>query len=399
MLDEALHFHHDGLFHLGAGNFAGQHGALAALILLRRRSLLCFCGHYAFPAFFVLLERSADFLAGLAAADVFAAACFAGAAAVFSAVFSALFSVPFFEPAVPFNSWARKCVLTRARSLRASRKRFSASACPVDNWNRSRKICSVNSLSCTSSCSLPASRIFSMRRGILHASCASHELRGDRQLVGRQRHGFLGGHFVHARHFKHDAAGLHYRNPLFRSTFAFAHAGFRRLLSEGLVRENSDPQLSATLDEARNRYARSFNLAVGDPRALERLQTVLAKRQIAAAPGFAGAPPAHLLPVLHLLGHQHRYVLASLISFSSCRFAPRRTTLTLPRSRALFVLSKRALERFHLDKPSTSRQSRRKWYSPSPCRNRYRREAFAAVSGPADTTLYARFPRHSGARL
>src|ERR1700692_2628945 len=133
MLHQPLHFHHDGLFHLGAGYLAGEDGALAALILLRRRSLLCFSGHYAFPAFFVLLLGSADFLVGLAAADVFAAACFLGVTAVFSADFSALFSVPFFEPAVPFNSCARKCVLTRARSLRASRKRFSASACPVDN--------------------------------------------------------------------------------------------------------------------------------------------------------------------------------------------------------------------------------------------------------------------------
>src|ERR1700693_4211179 len=158
MLYEPLHFHHDGLFHLGAGYLASENGALAALVLLRCRSLLCFSGHYAFPAFFVLLWCSADFLAGLAAADFFAGVCFAGAAAAFSAGFS----VPFFEPAVPFNSCARKCVLTRAKSLRASRKRFSASACPVDNWNRSRKICSVNSLSCTSSSSLPASRILSM---------------------------------------------------------------------------------------------------------------------------------------------------------------------------------------------------------------------------------------------
>src|ERR1700733_3509717 len=175
MLHQSLHFHHDGLFHLGAGNFAGENGALAALILLRRRSLLCFSGHYAFPAFFVLLVRSADFLAGLAAAEVFAAARFAGAAAAFSADFSALFSVPFFEPAVPFNSCARKCVLTRARSFRASRKRFSASACPVDNWKRSGKICSVNSRSCTSNSSFPASRILSMRRAM--TTCLLRELR------------------------------------------------------------------------------------------------------------------------------------------------------------------------------------------------------------------------------
>src|SRR5580692_2493454 len=119
MLHQPLHFHHDGFFHLGAGYFAGENGALAALILLRRRSLLCFSGHYAFPAFFVLLVRSADFFAGLAAADAFGAACFVCVVAAFSADLSALFSVPFFEPAVPLNSCARKCVLTRARSLRA----------------------------------------------------------------------------------------------------------------------------------------------------------------------------------------------------------------------------------------------------------------------------------------
>src|ERR1700732_5462987 len=107
MLHQPLHFHHDGLLHLGAGYFAGEDSALAALILLRRRSLLCFSGHYAFPAFFVLLVRSADFLAGLAAADIFAAACFVGVAAAFSAGFSAVFSVPFFEPVVPFNFCAR----------------------------------------------------------------------------------------------------------------------------------------------------------------------------------------------------------------------------------------------------------------------------------------------------
>src|ERR1700732_1909753 len=36
---------------------------------------------------------------------------------------------------------------------------------------------------------------------------------------------------------------------------------------------------------------------------------------MAAAPGFPGAPAAHLLSVLYFLGHQHRCVLASLISF------------------------------------------------------------------------------------
>ena len=104
-------------------------GILTALIVSGRWSGLCFIGHCAFPAFFVLLEGSADFLAGFAAA-VFVAELFAGRA--FS-LFCAVLSVPLLDPLVPFSSCARKYVFTRARSLRASRKRFNASACPVES--------------------------------------------------------------------------------------------------------------------------------------------------------------------------------------------------------------------------------------------------------------------------
>src|SRR5713226_3161737 len=157
----------------------------------------------------------------------------------------------------------------------------------------------------------------------LESSCAGNELRGNRQLVRRQSQGFLGCRFVHSRHLKHDASRLYHRNPLFWRAFALAHARFRRLLGERLVRENPDPQFSAALDEPRNRHARSFNLPVGDPRAFHGFQSVLAERQISAAPGFAVAAPAHLLSVLHFLRHQHRCVLASLISLTASRLGHR----------------------------------------------------------------------------
>src|SRR5882672_2293077 len=148
----------------------------------------------------------------------------------------------------------------------------------------------------------------------LKPSCARDELRGNRQLVRRQPHGFLGRRFVHSRHLEHDASRLHHRHPLLRRAFALAHARFRRLLGERLVRENPDPQFSAALDEPRNRHARRFNLPVGDPRAFHGLQTVVAEREISATPCFAVAAPAHLLSVFHFLRHQHRSVLASRIS-------------------------------------------------------------------------------------
>src|SRR5712664_1539148 len=158
----------------------------------------------------------------------------------------------------------------------------------------------------------------------LKPSCAGDELRGNRQLVRRQPHGFLSRRLVYSRHLEHDASRLHHRHPLFRRAFALAHARFGRLLGERLVRENPDPQFSAALDEPRNRHARRFDLPVGDPRAFHGLQTVLAERQIPAAPGLAVAAAAHLLPVFHLLRHQHRCVLASLISLTASQSQPTR---------------------------------------------------------------------------
>src|SRR5258708_6429193 len=148
----------------------------------------------------------------------------------------------------------------------------------------------------------------------LKPSRAGNEFRGNRQLVRRQSQSFLGRRFVHPRHFEHDAPRLYHRHPLLRRAFALAHARFRRLLGERLIRKNPDPQFSAALDEACDRHARRFNLPVGDPRVFHGLQSILAERQIPAAPGFAVAAPAHLLSVFHFLRHQHRCVLASLTS-------------------------------------------------------------------------------------
>src|SRR5229473_197741 len=233
---------------------------------------------------------------------------------------------------------------------------------------------------------------FQFAAASLKSSRAGNELRGNRQLVRRQSHRFLGRRFVHARHLKHDASRLHHRHPLFRRAFALAHARFGRLLGERLVRENPDPQFSAALDETRNRHARRFNLPVGDPRAFHGLQSVLAERQIPAAPGLAVAAPAHLLSVLHFLRHQHRCVLASLNSLTAFPFTPPQ------RFRVPSESSKLSSERFRPDRPSTSPQSLRKWCWLPPCRNRYPRAAFAAAIAPADTIPCARFPHHLAGR-
>src|SRR6266436_1676395 len=166
----------------------------------------------------------------------------------------------------------------------------------------------------------------------LKPSCAGNEFRRDRQLVRRQTHGFSCCRFIHARHLIHDASRLHHRHPLLGSAFALAHARFRGLLGERLVRENPDPQFSAALDESRNGYARRLNLPVGDPCAFHGLQSIVAKREISAAPGLAVAPAAHLLSGIHFLRPPHRSVLASRISAKFLRRGDRFTFLLNLRS-------------------------------------------------------------------
>src|SRR5438445_4140587 len=75
----------------------------------------------------------------------------------------------------------------------------------------------------------PLRESFQSAAASLKPSRAGNEFRGNRQLVRRQPHGFLGGRFVHARHLEHDASRLHHRYPLFRRAFALAHARFGRL--------------------------------------------------------------------------------------------------------------------------------------------------------------------------
>src|SRR3954469_19991472 len=111
------------------------------------------------------------------------------------------------------------------------------------------------------------------------------ELGPDGQLVGRQPHRRSGRRAIHAFHFEEDLARANYRHPLLRRALAFTHTGFSRLLRDRLVREQPDPHLAAALDLAPHRDARCFDLPVGHPAALHRLQTEIAECDRRATPG------------------------------------------------------------------------------------------------------------------
>src|SRR5712664_1036479 len=215
----------------------------------------------------------------------------------------------------PSSVLVRAGVFSPAPDL--SSLRAAASAPPLARWKAG---IAAGKSAPSNPCAAPATLPCPLRgssqfaAASLKPSRAGNEFRRNRQLVRRQTHGLSCRRFVHARHLEHDASRLHHRHPLLRRAFAFAHARFRRLLGERLVRENPNPQFPAALDEPRNGYARRLNLPVGDPRAFHGLHTVVPDREISATPCFAVAAPAHLLSVFHFLRHQHRSVLASRIS-------------------------------------------------------------------------------------
>src|SRR5437016_1184325 len=116
---------------------------------------------------------------------------------------------------------------------------------------------------------------------------------------------FAGLTLGHALHLVDDPSGLHDRHPFLRVPLALAHPGLGRLLRDGLVGEDPDPDLAAALEAPGECDPRRLDLPARDPAWLERLQPVLAERERRAP--LRGPPhtPALGLSVLDALGHQH----------------------------------------------------------------------------------------------
>ena len=90
-----------------------------------------------------------------------------------------------------------------------------------------------------------------------------------------------------AGQLEHDPAGLHDGDPALGVALARAHAGLGRLLGDGLVGEDVDPDLAAALDVAGHGDTGGLDLAGGDPARLEGLDAVVAEGDRGAALGHA----------------------------------------------------------------------------------------------------------------
>src|SRR6059058_5200302 len=184
----------------------------------------------------------------------------------------------------------------RAISRLASFRRAGFSSAPVAAWKRRlNSSCRVSASRCSSSSSV-RSRMSLARKEI--TALAPHELRFHRQLLRGEAERFLRKRLRHTGQLEHDSAGLDHGDPPLRGALALAHARLGRLLRVRLVREDVDPHLPAALDLAGHRDPGRLDLAVRDPATLERLQPVLAERDLVAALRVPPHPPSMDLAVL-----------------------------------------------------------------------------------------------------
>src|SRR5438445_9875326 len=212
------------------------------------------------------------------------------------------------------------------------------SCCPVASWKRRLNNVSFDSaMRCTSSSS-PRSRsgalFFAIASDLRLDPGAGHELRLDRQLLDGALHRGAGQFLGDAAELEHDAARLHDGDPVLRVALARAHARLGRLLGDGLVREDVDPDLAAALDVTGHGDTGSFDLASGDPSRLEGLDAVLAEGDHRATLGFAAHATAVVLAVGDLSRHQHGQSPPRKCGVSWCSRVRRSISSSSARSRS-----------------------------------------------------------------
>src|SRR5947209_2768424 len=198
----------------------------------------------------------------------------------------------------------------RAMSFFTWPSRDVFSCWPVASWKRSWNSSCLASLSCwmraSSGRSRTAALFFAISSDLRLDAGAGDELGLDRELLDGALHGAPGQLLVHAGELEHDATGLDHGHPPLGVALAGTHARLGRLLRDGLVREDVDPDLAAALDVAGHGDTGGLDLAGGDPPGLEGLDAELTEGDLAPALGHAGPAPAVVLAVRDLARHQHQ---------------------------------------------------------------------------------------------
>src|SRR5680860_641767 len=186
----------------------------------------------------------------------------------------------------------------RAMSWRTWRSRPVFSSWPVACWKRRLNSSSRDSLRrCSNSCSASSTMSLAFKT----AALPRHEPALEGELVHGQTDCLAGQLLGHAGDLEHDAARFHHGHPLIGRAFAGAHAGLSRLLGYGLMREDVDPHLAASLHLAGHRDTGGFDLPARDPARLERLKAELPELHSGLAFGLTAHTAALLLSMFYPL--------------------------------------------------------------------------------------------------
>src|SRR6185437_7830175 len=130
-----------------------------------------------------------------------------------------------------------------------------------------------------------------------------HEPARHGHLVGHPSQGALGGRLIDAGDLEHDRARLDDGDPVFRLAFALTHTRFKRLARHRFVREDPDKHTTFAAKEVAACHTTGLNLPRGNPRRLERLETIFAERDVIAARRVALHLSALAFAVSNPLGH------------------------------------------------------------------------------------------------
>src|SRR5690606_27954913 len=145
---------------------------------------------------------------------------------------------------------------------------------------------------------------------LLHllANLAHDKSRTQRQFGSGQAERFARQRLGHTVHFIQHFARTDFGDVVLGITLTVTHTNFSRLVGNRLVREDTDPDATTTLDMTGHRTTRCFDLASGDATALRCLQTELAERYGGAGLMRNAGVTAFLLFAIFSAGRlQHDY--------------------------------------------------------------------------------------------
>src|SRR5690606_32813868 len=113
--------------------------------------------------------------------------------------------------------------------------------------------------------------------------------------------------FANPFHFVEHLAGLDFGDPVLRVALTVTHTDFGRLLRDGLIRENANPDTAATLDVTVDGTTSGFDLTSGQTATAGGLQTELTERHVGTTGRQTGVAALLLFAILSARGLQHGY--------------------------------------------------------------------------------------------